>query len=83
MSPKWSWSKNINPLKNPNEKEALLLYNPSPGQYVFAGDIDGDQNYSDLVSQGESIAPIPEPVTLLLLGTGLIGVAGVRRKYDR
>ncbi len=40
-----------------------------------------DVNSNDVVvAFGSPTAPIPEPATMLLFGTGLIGLAGVRRK---
>jgi hypothetical protein len=45
----------------------------------FAVVLGGGQ-YSTLGDAGYSIAPIPEPATMLLLGSGLIGLAGYGRK---
>jgi hypothetical protein len=37
-----------------------------------------DEN--DITLDGGKVAPVPEPATILLLGAGLAGLAGIRRK---
>jgi hypothetical protein len=71
---------NNNNIFGEEEDIALLVYNADPGSYVFAGDIDGNGTFANIVTQAESIHPSPEPASMVLLGIGLLGLAGLARK---
>lgn len=45
--------------------------------YLDLVDSYGDSIASDAVS----VAPVPEPTTMILLGSGIIGLAGMRRRF--
>jgi hypothetical protein len=58
---------------------ASLFYVPSRVFETYWQDSD----YSGLLTVQYNYTPIPLPTTILLLGSGLIGIGGVRRKFKK
>lgn len=81
---------------NPDSFDHAMLFNTSDnsvgsllGSDVVIGFEDlfggGDKDFNDMVIGVSDVvpAPVPEPVTLILFGSGLLGLAGFRKKIKK
>ncbi|MGO9020559.1 MAG: PEP-CTERM sorting domain-containing protein [Syntrophobacteraceae bacterium] len=53
----------------------------STSQYYFAGELNPDPYYAGSLGGGSD--PIPEPCTMLLLGSGLVGLGVFRKRFKK
>jgi hypothetical protein len=68
-----------------NTQEALdadiAAWGLAEEEWIFTAKLDGVE--TSITSHRDAAAPVPEPATMLLFGTGLIGLIGFRKKFKK
>jgi hypothetical protein len=67
----------------PGEASDVLVISTNATHYIAGGDSVQDGGSSGTLAAFQPGSSVPEPSTLGLLGTGLIALAGLRRRYFR